>query len=95
MVWITVSENGISKAFVLEQKQAINQTKYLRKCIKACFMPFIEKYHCKENVLFWPDLARRHYARQVTEYFDQNGIQFVCQQKNPQNCPQARPVETF
>jgi transposase len=95
MVWVAVSENGISKPFFLEQQQAITQTTYLNKCIKARLMPFIEKYHCKENVLFWPDLARSHYPRQVTEYLDENGIQFVCQQKNPQNCPQARPIETF
>ncbi|CAF1652716.1 unnamed protein product [Adineta ricciae] len=29
------------------------------------------------------------------EYLDENGINFVPQEKNPQNCPQARPVETF
>ena len=58
-------------------------------------MPFIEKYHHKEKVLFWPDLARNHYGLKVMEYLDQNGIHFVPQQKNPQNCPQARPVETL
>ena len=29
------------------------------------------------------------------EYLDQNGIHYVPQQKNPQNCPQARPVQTL
>lgn len=95
MVWIAVSENGISKPFFSEQQQAVTQSTYLNECIKARLMPFIENYHCKKNVLFWPDLARSHYAHQVTEYLDENGIRFVPQQKNPQNCPQARPVETF
>ena len=58
-------------------------------------MPFIEKYHHKKKVLFWPDLARSHYGLKVMEYLDQNGIHFVSQQKNPQNSPQARPVETL
>lgn len=95
MVWIALSKNGISKPFFAEQQQAITQTTYLNNCIKARLIPFIEEYHRKENVLFWPDLARSHYARQVTDYLDENGIRFVSQQKNPQNCPQARPVESF
>ena len=53
MVWIAVSENGISKPFFSEQQQAITQTTYLNKCIKTRLMPFIENSHCKQNVLFW------------------------------------------
>ena len=40
-------------------------------------------------------MARSHYGLKVMEYLDQNGIHFVLQQKNPQNCPEARPVETL
>ena len=38
-------------------------------------------------------MARSHYDLKVMEYLDQNGIHFVPQQKNPQNCPQARSLE--
>jgi transposase len=58
-------------------------------------MPFIEEHHHKRKVLFWPDLARSHYGLKVMEYLDENGINFVPEEKNPQNCPQARPIETF
>ena len=58
-------------------------------------MPFIEKHHHKKRVLFWADLARSHYGLKVMEYLDQNGIHYVPQQKNPQNCRQARPVQTL
>ena len=94
LVWIAISESGISTPFFAEQ-QAVTQTTYLNECIKARLMPFIEKYHHKKKVLFWPDLARSHYGLKVMEYLDQNGIHFVHQQKNPQNCPEARPVETL
>lgn len=95
MAWIAVSENDISEPFFSEQKQPITQTTYLNECVKARLIPFIQSYHSKRNVLFWPDLARSHYAHQVIEYFNENDIRFVSEQENPQNCPQARPVETF
>ena len=95
LVWIAISESAISTPFFAEQQQTVTQTTYLNKCIKARLMPFIEKYHHKKKVLFWPDLARSYYDFKVVEYLDQNGIHFVSQQKNPQNCSQARPVETL
>ena len=93
LVWIAISESGISTPFFAEQQQAVTQTTYLNEYIKVRLMPFIEKYHHKKKVLFWPDLARSHYGLKVMEYLDQNDIHFVPQQKNPQNCPQLRPVE--
>lgn len=95
LVWIAVSENGISKPFFAKQAQAINETTYLNQCIKARLMPFINSYHDLNRVLFWPDLATSHYATTVTDFLEQQGICLVPKEKNPQNCPQARPVETL
>ena len=81
LVWTAISESGISTPFFTEQQQAATQTTYLNECIKARLMPFIEKYHHKKKVLFWPDLARSHYGFKVMEYLDQNGIHYVPQQK--------------
>ncbi len=58
-------------------------------------MPFINDYHDKDKVLFWPDLVSSHYSNTVRQYLDQNGIQFVNRNFIPQNCPQARPIETL
>jgi hypothetical protein len=59
-------------------------------------MPFVQKYHRKEKVLFWPDLANCHYGLQVLEYLEENGIHYVREQDNPQNCPQAiDPLKNF
>ena len=49
----------------------------------------------KQHVLCWPDRARSHYALEVQQYSKKNGVQLVPEQKNPQNFPQARPVDTF
>ncbi|CAF1522870.1 unnamed protein product, partial [Rotaria sp. Silwood1] len=53
LVWVAISENGISTPFFSYQQQAINQATYLNKCIKARLMPFIDNYHNKNKVLFW------------------------------------------
>jgi transposase len=95
LVWIAISEKGISQPFFAEQKQAINKETYLKKCIMQKLVPFINSSHIKEKVLFWPDLASSHYSKIVTQYLDNNSIEFVEKDYNPQNCPQDRPIETF
>ena len=95
LVWIAVSESGILKPFFSKQKQAITQTTYLNNCIKARLMAFIYSYHTKEKVLFWLDLASSHYGHDVIHYLNDNKVTFVPIEYNPQNCPQARPIETL
>jgi transposase len=95
LVWAAISENGISSLFFAKQQQAINGSTYFNECIVKRLMPFINKHHLKEKVLFWPDLASSHYSKIVTRYLDENNVEFVDRQFNPQNCPQARPIETL
>ena len=52
LVWIAISEKGISKPFFSKQKQAVSQTTYLNRCIIARLIPFIKSHHNKEKVLF-------------------------------------------
>ena len=91
LVWIAISEKGISKPFFSKQKQAVSQTTYLNRCIIARLIPFIKSHHNKEKVLFWPDLASSHYGHDVLQYLNQNDVQFVDKEFNPQ----ARPIETL
>ena len=95
LVWIAVSTNGISTPFVAEQKQAVNQVTYWNDCIIERLMPFIDSNHNRMQVLFWPDLASSHYSKSVTRYLDQQNVRFVSKDCNPQNCPEARPIETL
>lgn len=95
LVWVAISTKGISTPFFAKQKQAINEKAYLNECIIRRLLPFITMYHNKENVLFWPDLASSHYSKSVTRYLEENDIEMVQRDFNPQNCPQARPIETL
>ncbi len=94
-MWVAISENGISSPFFAKQNQAIDETTYLNECIVKRLMPFINNHHLKQKVLFWPDLASSHYSNIVTRYLDENNVEFVDRQFNPQNCPQSRPIETL
>ncbi|CAF1531164.1 unnamed protein product [Adineta ricciae] len=95
LVWVAISENGISSPFFAKQRQAVVESTYLNECVIKRLMPFINEHHLKENVLFWPDLASSHYSNTVTRYLDQNNVEFVDRQFIPQNCPQARPIESL
>ncbi|CAF4619178.1 unnamed protein product, partial [Rotaria socialis] len=53
--WTAISEKGISKPFFAKQTQTISERAYLKKCIEARLMPFLNSYHNIEKVLFWPD----------------------------------------
>ena len=41
--------------------------------------------------MFWPDLPSNHYGHDVLQYFNENDVQFVDKEFNPQ----ARPIETL
>ena len=95
LVWIAISTNGVSSSSSAKQKQAINEKTYFKECIVKRLIPFINSYHLKEEVLFWPDLASSHYSSLATSCLGQNDIQFVGKHFHPQNCSQARPIETL
>ena len=81
----------MSQPFFAKQKQDISQEIYFRDCIIARVMLFIhQRYHTKEKVLFWPDLATSHYRHKMI-----TGVQLVHKEWNPQNCPQSCPIETL
>ncbi|CAF3669414.1 unnamed protein product [Rotaria socialis] len=43
LVWIAISEKGISKPFFAKQTQAINERTYFKKCIGSPFDAFSEQ----------------------------------------------------
>ena len=62
-------------------------------------IPFIKKYHINDDaMIFWPDLARAHYSKEVLTYFDETSVPIVPivpKTINPPNIPQGRPIEDF
>ena len=95
MMWIAISQNGISRPFFCPAGGALNGEIYRKECIQKRLMPFLQKYHADNHYLFWPDLASYHYASVTQKLFQESGIKLGLKEKNPPNCPQLRPVEDF
>jgi transposase-like protein/transposase len=95
MVWLAMSSKGISKPFVTKSGNAINANIYINECIKKRLVPFIDKYHKEDDIVFWPDLASSHYANATIETLNELKINFVPKKSNPPNVPQLRPIEKF
>ncbi len=68
---------------------------YLEHCLKRRLIPFIKRYHPNCNVLFWPDLATCHYAKEVVGWLQRKRIPYVQRRDSAPNVPQARPIERF
>jgi len=94
LVWQALDDKGhASDLFICEG--TMNADLYLNECIKKRLIPFIKKWHSNSNVLFWPDLAQAHYAKRVTDFLDEQKINYVSKKDNPPNVPQARPIEQY
>lgn len=94
LLWLAISENGVSEPVFFKGGLAVNAQVYNDKCLPA-LRKFIEKYHQEEKIIFWPDLASSHYAKRTIENLKNNKIDFVPKEMNPPNVPQLRPIETF
>ena len=95
LVWLAISEHGVSKVYIHKSKCAINSEIYLNKCLKQILVPFVRDRYPDNDYVFWPDLASAHYANNVTNYLEAQSIKFVAKSDNPPNVPQARPIENF
>lgn len=95
LVWITISERGMSKPLFRPWKSvAITKELYIEECLTKRLLPFIHKYHPDFDYIFWPDLASAHYANACVAWMDEN-VNFVAKEMNPPNVPKARPIEFF
>jgi transposase len=95
MVWISMSEDGLSKHYMVPSGQAINQDIYIQKCLKERLIPFIKTVHKNDEIVFWPDLASAHYAKKTQDFLRAKKVEFVPREHNPANVPELRPIEDF
>ena len=95
LVWVAVSERGISKPYIVESGNAINQFVYRDECLCRRLLPFIKEHHSDNNYIFWPDLASSHYAEASLDFMIENLINHVDKLDNPANLPEVRPIEDF
>lgn len=77
MLYIAVSNKGISKPFFISGGLAINKQTYQEKCLQQILIPFIEKYHLNDDYIFWPDKASSHYAKTTVEFLQSKNVPFV------------------
>lgn len=95
MLYIAVSEKGISEPYFKPSGLAINQEVYQTCCLEKILLPFINKHHSNDDFVFWPDKASSHYAKSTLQFLRAKNIPFVPKDRNPTNLPQCRPIEDF
>lgn len=94
LIWQAIDEFGnVSDPYI--STGTINAKTYLEECIKKRLVPFIQKYHKMEDVIFWPDMSRVHYAKVVTNHLKSIGLEFIEYENNAPKVPQARPIEKY
>lgn len=90
LVWIAISSKGCSSPYI-----ALNSNEYIDECLPK-LKQFIDEKHASDKIIFWPDPARCHYAKEIQEWLASNKIESVLQTDNPPNVPQARqPMQRF
>lgn len=94
LLWLAISECGISEPVFFKGGLAVNANVYNEKCIPK-LEKFIKKHHQNDKIVFWPDLASSHYAKATIDNLNSRKINFVPKESNPPNVPQLRPIETF
>jgi hypothetical protein len=62
LLWLAVSESGISELLFFKAGLAVNKEVYTSKFLPV-LQKFIQKHHKNEKIVFWPDLASAHYAK--------------------------------
>ena len=94
LVWQAIDQFGnVSKPYV--KRGSMKADEYLRECLVKRLLPFLKSKHQLSDVLFWPDMASIHYEKNVINWLESKGIQFVKKAHNTPNCPQVRPIEKF
>jgi len=94
LVWIALSEKGVSKHYIAPSGQAVDEDVYISKCLVK-LKKFINEVHENDEIVFWPDLASAHYSNKVQDYLKSENIEYVPRDKNPAKVPELRPIEDF
>ncbi len=94
MVWQAIDENGkVSDPYIIEG--TLNGSSYLKECLKKRLLPFIDKYHKREDVLFWAYMSRVHCTNEVTDWLTSTGIDFLSWKEMLQKYRKLVPLRNF
>jgi hypothetical protein len=64
LLWLAVSESGISEPVFFKASIAVNKEMYISKCLPVLHK-FIQNHHKNKKVVFWPELASATYAKDI------------------------------
>ena len=83
LVWMAVSQQGMSRVYIHRSNGAINTETYLNECIRKRLVSFIDEFHSNDSILLWPDPATAHYAQAVQTImksimFNDDKIHLMC-----------------
>jgi hypothetical protein len=81
-LWLAVSEGDISEPVFFKADLAVNKEVYISKC-QPILHKIIQKHHKNEKIVFWPDLAFSHYAKDTLVRFEELKIEYVPKEENP------------
>lgn len=71
MMWIAISSKAISTPYLKPVRgPPVDCDAYIGNCLSKLKL-LIQKYHARDNFIFWPDLARCHCAKK-----HKNGIEY-------------------
>lgn len=94
MMWLSISEKGISQPVFFKANMAINSKIYVDHCLPK-LLTFKNRMHRNQKTLFWPDLASCHYSKTTQQRLKLMKINCLPKHLNPPNSPQLRPIEKF
>lgn len=77
LVWVAISEQGLSAPLFWISIHAINDEMYRNDCICDHMQPFIEELYGEEEIISWPDLARAHYACAIVDLLDELDVPYI------------------
>jgi hypothetical protein len=61
---------------------AVNKEVYISKC-RPVLHKCIQKHHSNEKIVFWPDMASAHYAKDTLVRLEELKIEYVPKEENP------------
>ena len=77
LVWCAISIREVSRPYVERvRSEALNSQRYIQNCLTK-LDDFIHEYHVGDDIIFWPDLASCHYARDTENWLNDHNISFV------------------
>ena len=94
IVWVDLSEKGVSKHYITPSRQVVDKEVYISKCLVK-LKKFINEVRKNDEIVFWADLSSAHYSNKVQDYLKGENIEYVPRDKNPPNVPELHPIEDF